>query len=122
MYTMDLTKLLKSGGGGGEPGSVVSAVLKHVHGLIPYYSVLPKSSKILVRNLMTLWSSHKEESVRVLSFMCILRLARRVTKITDIETLLQFWTIFCFGWIASVKVIIEEQGKGYGTATTYLYA
>ena len=83
MYTMDLTKLLKSGGGGGEPGSVVSAVLKHVHGLIPYYSVLPKSSKILVRNLMTLWSSHKEESVRVLSFMCILRLARRVTKITD---------------------------------------
>ena len=83
MYTMDLTKLLKSGGGSGEPGSVVSAVLKHVHGLIPYYSVLPKSSKILIRNLITLWSSHKEESVRVLSFMCLLRLARRASKVND---------------------------------------
>ena len=83
MYTMDLTKLLKSGGGGGEPGSVVSAVLKHVHGLIPFYSVLPKSGKILIRNLITLWSSHKEESVRVLSFMCLLRLARRANKVND---------------------------------------
>ena len=79
MYTMDLTKLLKSGGSG-EPGSVISAVLKHVHGLIPYYSVLPKSSKILVKNLVTLWSSHNEESVRVLAFMCLLRLARRAMK------------------------------------------
>ena len=92
MYTLDLTKLLKSGGSG-EPGSVISAVLKHIHGLIPYYSVLPKSSKILVKNLIALWSSHNEESVRVLAFMCLLRLARRamkgngmITEVGDVDT------------------------------------
>ena len=79
MYTMDLTKLLTSGGSS-ETGNVVSAVLKHVHGLIPYYAVLPKSAKTLLRNLITMWSSHKDESVRVLAFMCILRLARRTMK------------------------------------------
>ena len=82
MYTMDLTKLLKSGGSG-EPGSVISAVLKHVHGLVPYYSALPKSSKVLVKSLIAHWSSHREESVRVLSFMCLLRLARRAIKFKE---------------------------------------
>ena len=85
IYTLDLIKLLKSGGGG-EPGSVISAVLKHVHGLIPYYAVLPKSSKTLIKSLITLWSSHKEESVRVLAFMCLLRLARRAKKSNGINS------------------------------------
>lgn len=68
-YTVDLARLLSSMS---EP-SVVSALLKHINSLVTYYANLPKSAKMLVKTLVQIWSTHSEESVRVLAFMAILR-------------------------------------------------
>lgn len=72
-YTLDLTKLLANLT---EP-SVLSALLRHVHNLVPFYAKLPKSSKNLLKVLVHLWSSHQDESVRVLAFVSIIKLARK---------------------------------------------
>ncbi len=79
-YTGDVSKLLSSLS---EP-SVISALLKHIHGLVPYYNQIPKSAKMLLKTLIKLWSTHTEESVRVLAFMVIIKLVRGSTK-TDSE-------------------------------------
>ena len=83
-YTLDLVKLVSSIT---EP-SMVSALLKHIHGMVPYYAVLPKSAKNLIKTLINLWSTHSEDSVRVLAFMAILRLARSVMS-GDLKMLLE---------------------------------
>ena len=83
-YTLDLVKLVASIT---EP-SMVSALLKHIHGMVPYYAGLPKSSKNLIKTLINLWSTHSEDSVRVLAFMAILRLARSVMS-GDLKMLLE---------------------------------
>ena len=71
-YLTDLSKFLTSI----SEASVVSAVLKHINGLVLYYAALPKNAKIVLKTLITLWSTHAEESVRVLAFMAIIRLVR----------------------------------------------
>jgi nucleolar complex protein 2 len=71
-YTGDLAKILSSLS---EP-SVISALLKHIHGLVAYYTHLPKSCKVLLKTLIRLWSTHTEESVRVLTFMVMIKLTR----------------------------------------------
>ena len=68
-YTNDLCKFL----GAVSEVSVVSAVLKHIHGMVLYFAGLPKSAKNLSKILIQLWSTHAEESVRVLAFMAIMR-------------------------------------------------
>ena len=83
-YTLDLVKLVSSIT---EP-SMVSALLKHIHGMVPYYAALPKSAKNLIKTLINLWSTHSEDSVRVLAFMAILRLSRSVMS-GDLKMLLE---------------------------------
>ena len=83
-YTMDLVKLVMSI----SEASMVSALLKHIHSMVPYYSYLPKSSKSLMKTLISLWSTHSEESVRVLAFMALLRLTRSVMK-GDLSSLVE---------------------------------
>lgn len=71
-YTNDLCKYMTAI----SEVSVISAILKHIHGLVLYFAALPKSAKVLCKNLISLWSTHNEESVRVLAFMAIVRLTR----------------------------------------------
>ena len=66
-YTADLCKFL----GAVSEVSVVSALLKHIHGLVLYFAALPKSAKVLSKHLIKLWSTHEEESVRVLAFVAV---------------------------------------------------
>merc|ERR1719273_1760571 len=71
-YTGDLCKFL----GAVSEASVISALLKHIHGLFLYFGNLSKSAKVLSKHLIQLWSTHEEESVRVLALMAIVRLVR----------------------------------------------
>ena len=70
-YTLNLAKLL----GAVSESSVLSVLLKHVHVMIGYYAALPKSSKHLLQHLISLWST-SEEQVRILAFLCIIKLTR----------------------------------------------
>ena len=81
-YTSDLAKLLSSLS---EP-SVISSLLKHIHGLVPYYGCLPKSAKSLLKTLIILWSTHADEPVRVLSFMVIVKLIRNTKDVNEGKT------------------------------------
>lgn len=68
-YFTDLLKLL----GGVTSDNIISVLLKHLHsccGMIIYFH---KLSKVALKQLTRLWSTG-EESARVLSFLCILRL------------------------------------------------
>ena len=72
LYTLELVRLLSVL----TEASVVSALLKHVHAMLPFYSALPKSAKHLTRLLIERWSAHEDEGVRVLAFLCLIRLTR----------------------------------------------
>ena len=68
--------------------SMVSALLRHIVEMTPYYAILPKSAKQLIKGLVNFWSTHPEEPVRVLAFMAILRLTRSVMS-GDLKSLLE---------------------------------
>lgn len=53
----------------------MSVILKHIHQLIPYYAAFIKLSRVLCKRLVTVWCS-AEDTIRVLAFLSILRLAR----------------------------------------------
>ena len=72
MYTSDMVKII----GAISSVSVLSALLKHVHGLVPFYADIPKSGKMLLKSLINVWSTHKDDQTRVLAYVSILRLTR----------------------------------------------
>ena len=71
-YTTELVRLLSVL----SEASVASALLKHVHVMTPFYSALPKSRKQLTRLLVERWSADEDEGVRILAFLCLVRLTR----------------------------------------------
>nr|CAG4640698.1 EOG090X02MG [Eulimnadia texana] len=72
-YLLDLVKLLNSLS---EP-TLVSVLLKHVHQAVVFYSAFPKIARVLCKKLVNVWCS-AEETVRVLAFLSLLRLARMI--------------------------------------------
>lgn len=58
-----------------EP-SVLCASLRHTILLIPYFINFPKVAKQLIKFLIKTWSGSEDESVRVLSFLCINRIVK----------------------------------------------
>nr|CAG4636846.1 EOG090X02MG [Ceriodaphnia reticulata]SVE72822.1 EOG090X02MG [Ceriodaphnia reticulata] len=70
-YLADVIRLLESL----TESSLLSVILKHVHQLIPFYAAFIKLSRVLCKRLVTVWCS-AEDTVRVLAFLSILRLAR----------------------------------------------
>jgi nucleolar complex protein 2 len=86
IYTQDLVTLMTSL----TTGSVLAALLKHVQNMVPYFVAIPKSSKLLTKCLVNLWSSANEETVRVLAFMCLIRMTRYVF----ISIRVQYFIIF----------------------------
>ncbi|QQP53686.1 Nucleolar complex protein 2 -like protein, partial [Caligus rogercresseyi] len=84
-YTTDLVKLL---GVISDP-AVLAVLLKHVHAMVIFYPCLPKSCKLLIKELIRIWSTSDEETLRILSFMCILRLVQRSMKTEEGESLFE---------------------------------
>ena len=72
-YTLMLVKIL----GLQSEESALVVLLKHVHQLIPFFACLAKSAKHLQNELVRLWSTNEEDSVRLLAFMSLLRLTRK---------------------------------------------
>merc|ERR1719305_390252 len=70
-YMLDLVALL---GRVGEP-SVLGVLLKHTHSMLPFYQAFAKGGKQLLNRLVSIWS-RGEETPRILSFMCIVKLVR----------------------------------------------
>lgn len=68
-YTMELVRLLSVL----TEASVVSALLKHVHAMLPFFSAVPKSAKNLTKVLVEKWSAADDEGVRILAFLSIIR-------------------------------------------------
>ena len=79
IYTQDLVTLMTSL----TTGSVLAALLKHVQNLVPYFVAIPKSCKLLTKCLVNLWSGANEETVRVLAFMCIIRMTRYIIRTSE---------------------------------------
>ena len=71
-YTLELVRLLSVL----SESSVASALMKHVHVMLPFFSALPKSRKQLTRLLVERWSADEDEGVRILAFLCLIRLTR----------------------------------------------
>ncbi|PWA30941.1 nucleolar complex protein 2 homolog isoform X1 [Gambusia affinis] len=55
--------------------TVITAVLKHVNQLVPYYLCLPKQCRHLLKQLLKQWSTGEETS-RVLSFLALNKICR----------------------------------------------
>ncbi|XP_068620897.1 nucleolar complex protein 2 [Battus philenor] len=70
-YLQDLLKLL----GGVTSDNIMTVLLKHLHQMSIYIACFTRLSKQSLKKLITLWSNG-EETVRVLSFLCILRITR----------------------------------------------
>ncbi|XP_024084802.1 nucleolar complex protein 2 homolog isoform X2 [Cimex lectularius] len=69
LYFKDLFKLLE----GVASEHIMTVMLKHLHSFCSFVACFPKLSKLAVKNLTRLWSTG-EETVRVLAYLCILRL------------------------------------------------
>ncbi|XP_029036015.2 nucleolar complex protein 2 homolog isoform X1 [Osmia bicornis bicornis] len=69
-YLTDLIKILQNV----TSSNIVTVLLKHLHQMLPYAQSFSSLTKILLRILLKYWTSG-EETVRVVSFLCILRVA-----------------------------------------------
>lgn len=70
-YFIDLTKLLEHV----SSANILVVLLKHLHQISPMIASFSNMTKPILKRLVTLWST-SEETVRVLSFLCILKITR----------------------------------------------
>lgn len=70
-YILDLTKLLEHI----SSTNILTVLLKHFHQITPFLQSFSTIIKPILKRLVSLWSTG-EETVRVLSFLCILRITR----------------------------------------------
>lgn len=70
-YIQDLTKLLENI----SSANILVIMLKHLHQMVPIVLGISGAPKPVLKRLVSLWST-ADETVRVLSFLCILKLTR----------------------------------------------
>jgi nucleolar complex protein 2 len=73
LYLISLIQLLQEM----AESSIVAMVLKHIHQMVPYIICFPKVARACIRRLVKLWSQ-EEETVRVLAFLSVLKIAHRL--------------------------------------------
>lgn len=79
-YLKDLLKLLS----GVSSENILTVLLKHLHQMSVYVACFNSISKRALKKLISLWSN-SEETVRVLAFLCILRITRnQQTSLLDL--------------------------------------
>ncbi len=71
MYLVDLTKLLEQV----TSSNILSILLKHLHQISGLLTAFSTITKPVLKRLIKLWSS-SDESVRILAFLCILKITR----------------------------------------------
>lgn len=54
---------------------IMCVLLKHFHQMIPFLSCLPTIVKPVLKRLVALWSANESETVKVVAFLCVLKLA-----------------------------------------------
>ncbi|GAB0087928.1 Nucleolar complex protein 2 homolog [Sergentomyia squamirostris] len=71
-YVTDLTHILENV----ASADILTILLKHLHQMVPVVVAVSGASKPVLKRLVSLWSTSPEETVRVLAFLCILKLTR----------------------------------------------
>lgn len=82
-YFIDMTKLLEQI----SSANILIVLLKHIHQSIPMILSFSSLLKPILKRLVTIWSTG-EETVRVLAFLCILRITRS-QQLTVLSTVLK---------------------------------
>lgn len=70
-YLMDLTKLLESV----ASTNILSVILKHLHQIASLLTAFTSITKPILKRLVQIWSTG-EESIRIVAFLCILKITR----------------------------------------------
>lgn len=70
-YLMDLTKLLESV----ASTNILSVILKHLHQISSLLTAFTSITKPVLKRLVQIWSTG-EESIRIVAFLCILKITR----------------------------------------------
>lgn len=70
MYFVDLTNLLENV----SSSHIMNVLLKHLHQFSSLLVCYPSITKPILKRLIIIWSTSEEESVRVLAFLCILKI------------------------------------------------
>ena len=71
LYLLELCRLMSRV----TEGAVMAVLLKHVHQMIPFFLAFQKGAKCVLQRLTVSWCQG-EETVRILAFMCIVKLVR----------------------------------------------
>lgn len=70
MYFVDLTNLLENV----SSNHIMNVLLKHLHQFSSFLVCYSSITKPILKRLIVIWSTSEEESVRVLAFLCILKI------------------------------------------------
>ncbi|XP_014238035.1 nucleolar complex protein 2 homolog [Trichogramma pretiosum] len=84
-YLSNLIKLLKSV----TSSNVIGGLLKHLHAMIPFTLAFSSLQKPLMKVILSFWSSSNSETVRVVAFMNILKIAVHQKSPAFFHTLLK---------------------------------
>uniref|UniRef100_A0A1B0CXE3 C2H2-type domain-containing protein n=1 Tax=Lutzomyia longipalpis TaxID=7200 RepID=A0A1B0CXE3_LUTLO len=71
-YVTDLTHILENV----SSTDILTVLLKHLHQMVPAVVAVHGASKSVLKRLVALWATSPEETVRVLAFLCIIKLTR----------------------------------------------
>ncbi|XP_058462372.1 nucleolar complex protein 2 homolog [Malaya genurostris] len=70
MYLTDLTNLLENV----SSKQIMNVLLKHLHQFSSILVCYPSITKPILKRMIVIWSTSEEESIRVLAFLCIIKI------------------------------------------------
>ncbi|XP_050428308.1 nucleolar complex protein 2 homolog [Adelges cooleyi] len=103
-YLTDISKLLNNV----SSEDITCVLLKHLHQMIGFLSCLPTIVKPVLKRLVALWSANDSETVKVVAFLCILKLANSDPS-AYLELVLKAMYV---GYIANSKFITPKSLPG----------
>lgn len=82
---------------------ILRVLLKHLHQMIPFAACLPTIIKPFLKQVIILWSSNNDDTVKVISFLCLLRYSA-----SDVSKYLHSVLKVSFQKIALSKILWES--------------